>query len=390
MLNDACPTPIRVMMLGLRGFPDVQGGIERICERHCAVLADLGCEVEVVMRKRYVPADVAARNAGIKVRRLWSPKSRSLEAFVHTFLGVLYAAWRRPDILHIHAVGPAIWTPLARLFGLRVVVMHHGPDYERQKWGPVARRVLRLGERVGMRYANQRVVSTRAIRDHVMEKHGRTSIVLPNGITLPTPTETADALKEFSLERGRYVLLVSRLVKEKRHLDLIEAFAQADLEGWKLVLVGSSDHPDEYVRDLQRVVKATPNVVWTGLQTGRPLAELYSNAGLFVLPSSHEGMSIALLEALGYGLPVLASDIPANLEVGLPPEHYFPLGNVAALSEAMGDPAILQTSAAQREALRTWLAKQYDWLDIGRRLLDVYLSAAGISESWSRAEEQVE
>ena len=60
-------------------------------------------------------------------------------------LGVLRSAWTRPDILHIHSVGPALFTPLARAFGLRVVVTHHLANYENKKWGPAARLVLRLG-----------------------------------------------------------------------------------------------------------------------------------------------------------------------------------------------------------------------------------------------------
>lgn len=101
---------------------------------------------------------------------------------------------------------------------------------------------------------------------------------------------------------------------------------------WKPAIVGASDHPHDYVKDVLGEAAATPGVVGTGLQTGLALRELYGRAGVFVLPSSHEGLPIAMLEALSYGLPVIASDIPANLEVGLPSEHYFPLGDVGALA----------------------------------------------------------
>ncbi|TCJ18046.1 glycosyltransferase [Parasulfuritortus cantonensis] len=360
-------------MLGLRGFPGVQGGVETHAQHLCPLLAAAGCHVEVIVRSAYQPPSVGDHWQGVRFRRLWAPKSKGLEAIVHSFLGVLYAGLiRRPDVLHIQAIGPAVMTPLARLFGLRVVVTHHGPDYDRQKWGQVARWVLQLGERFGMRWSHGRIVISEVIRGLVRQKHGRESTLIPNGVVLPDLPDSADALAKFGLDAGRYVVLVSRLVPEKRHFDLIRAFDQAALPGWKLAIVGASDHPDEYVRSVIEAAKATPGTVCTGLQTGEALRQLYAHAGIFVLPSSHEGLPIALLEALSYGLPVVASDIPANLEVGLPAAHYFPLGDTEALAERLRAFAAQPLTPGLRNERRAWVKTRFDWHDIARRTLLVY------------------
>jgi glycosyltransferase involved in cell wall biosynthesis len=124
---------ISVMVLGLRGFPMVQGGVETHAENLYAELAQMGCEVEVLVRDRSQPLENPPVWKGIRFTRLWAPRGKRFEAIAHTLFGVIYAAWKRPDVLHIHAIGPALLTPLARLFGLNVVVTHHGADYERQK-----------------------------------------------------------------------------------------------------------------------------------------------------------------------------------------------------------------------------------------------------------------
>lgn len=363
---------MKVIFLGLRGFPGIQGGVETHAEHLCPMLADLGCEVTAIVRSPYMPADKGASWRGVRFVRVWSPKSKGLEAIIHTFLGVLVAAWRRPDVLHIHAIGPALMTPLARLLGVKVVVTHHGPDYERQKWGGFAKMALKFGERWGMRWSNGRIVISQVIRNLVYQKHGRDSVLIPNGVSLPALPASKGVLDKFGLSAGRYVLLVSRLVPEKRHLDLMEAFKRAALPGWKLVIVGSSDHPDAYTRQVLDVANATSNVVCTGFQSGLALQELYAHASLFVLPSSHEGLPIALLEALSYGLPVLASDIPANKEVGLPKEHYFPLGDVATLSGLLCGFAGRTMHSEHREMRRKWVAERYDWQCIANQTLTVY------------------
>ncbi len=362
---------MEVMWLGLRGFPGVMGGVETHAEQICLRLAKLGCKVEVIVRTGYLPAqniDVP----GVRMTRIWAPKSKNLEAFVHTFLGVLYAGIRRPDVLHIQAIGPAIMTPLARLLGLRVVVTNHGPDYDRQKWGYFAKWMIKQGESRGMRYANARIVISETIQAHVLKTYGLESVRIPNGVTLPDLTAETDALARFGLEAGRYVLLVSRLVPEKRHDDLIRAFAKAAIPGWKLAIVGCADHPDEYSAHIEGLAAETPGVVLAGFQTGDALKQLFAHAGFFVLPSSHEGLPIALLEALSFGLPVLASSIPANLEIGLSAEHYFPLGDIEVLAQRLGEFADMGWDAAQAEGVRRWVSERYSWDLASRSTLDVY------------------
>jgi glycosyltransferase involved in cell wall biosynthesis len=191
-------------------------------------------------------------------------------------------------------------------------------------------------------------------------------------VALPELPETTEALERFGLARGKYVLLVSRLVPEKRHLDLIRGFELAQLQGWKLALVGGSDHPDDYSRALEEATQRTPGVVATGFQSGLALRELYAHAGAFVLPSSHEGLPIALLEALSFGLPVIASDIPANLEVGLPGTSYFPLGDALILAERLNNLAICGAEdVAVRAERRAWVVERYDWQIVARQTRDV-------------------
>jgi len=285
----------------------------------------------------------------------------------------------RPDVLHIHAVGPALLTPLARLLGLRVIVTHHGPDYDREKWSGFARWVLRLGEWMGMRFSNERIAISTTIQNIIADRHGRSAAIIPNGVEVPELPRTCLTVRELSLVPARYVLQVSRFVPEKRQLDLIRAFSEAAIPGWKLALVGSIDGGDAYTAEVIRVAGKTPNVVLTGFQQGRALQELFGHAGVFVLPSSHEGLPIALLEALSFGLPVIASDIPANLELGLPPECYFPLGNVPELIGHL-EQSVREVSPSERAErvshLRAWVAQRYNWNTVARQTLEVYRRAS--------------
>jgi len=371
--------PLRVVLLGLRGFPDVQGGVEKHCERLAVHLARMGCEVTVLTRRPYVHPERTAYH-GVQLRALPAVRSRSLEAFTHTLLGV-FAAWRlRPDVLHLHAIGPALWTPLARFLGLRVVVTHHGPDYERKKWGRLAKSILRCGENLGVRYAHRVIAIAPNIAAALTQRYHRSVDVIPNGVDLPVPRRTAGAPKSFGLLPGRYFLAVGRFVPEKGFSDLLEAFVRFSsrrggrLQDWKLAIVGQADHASAYSRRVLEMAAGSPGVVLTGFLTGRALEEMYSHAGLFVLPSTYEGLPLVLLEALSYGLPCVVSDIPANraVQVDLPEGRFFRPGDVEDLSRKLTAWAAQTVTPAWRRRLRRILADRYDWRQIALRTREVY------------------
>ncbi|MBK3745973.1 glycosyltransferase, partial [Paraburkholderia aspalathi] len=177
----AAKTSPRVTILGLRGIPDVQGGVEKHVEALSRHFVEQGWDVEVVGRKPYLKNQIPYRWEGVQVTPLWAPTSMKFEAIAHTLLGVLRAAIKRPDIVHIHAIGPSLITPVARLFGLRVVVTHHGFDYNRQKWGGFARFMLKFGEWAGMRFAHGRIAVSNDIARTMERKYHVPVTFIPNG-----------------------------------------------------------------------------------------------------------------------------------------------------------------------------------------------------------------
>ena len=368
---------MRVTALGLRGLPNVEGGVETHAENLYPRLAALGCDVEVVVRTPF--SSPGQRTFGpLRLRRLWSPQYAGIEALVHSLLGVLYAGWSRPDVLHIHAIGPALVTPLARLLGLRVVITHHGPDYDRDKWGPFGKLVLRLGEQFGMRWSQARIAISPVIRDLIRDRHQRDCDLIPNGVPAATLRSADDHVRRLGLEPGRYFLLVGRMVPEKRQLDLIDAYREVRGSEWRLAIAGRlSDEP--YSHEVRQRAEQC-GAVLTGFVQGEALAQLYSHAGAFILPSSHEGLPIALLEALSYGLRIVASDIPANIAVGLPSTCYFPLGDIASLARHLADVVAAPDAFAERTARRRWVGERYDWDQVARQTLTVYQRIAKVKK----------
>jgi glycosyltransferase involved in cell wall biosynthesis len=368
-------TGLRVTMLGLRGFPNVQGGVERHVEHLARELTAIGCHVEAILRTPYIDDKARRTWQGIDLYPMWSPRRMGVEPFVHTLLGVLRAGWTRPDVLHIHGIGPALFTPLARALGLNVVVTHHMANYENEKWSAFGRALLRLGERVSMKLSHGRIAVSLSLANRMSGEYHVDVRTIPNGIVPPRPATSRAILGEFGLTPRRYFVTVARIDQQKRQLDLIEAFAKLGPTGWKLALVGGADYNSEYTRTVDAAARETPGVVMLGARTGDELAAMYANAGAFVLPSSHEGQPIAVLEALSYGCRVVLSDIPAHTEIGCRGARYFTPGDIDGLATQLHAVCTADEGATLDEAERARIVRAHNWRRIAEDTLAVYDAA---------------
>jgi glycosyltransferase involved in cell wall biosynthesis len=465
---------MKIVVTGTRGIPNIMGGVETHCEELFPRMVERGFDVTVIRRSNYVKDDLTEWK-GVKLETIASPKKKSLEAIIHTFRAINKAKKMRADVVHINAIGPALLVPYAKLLGMKVVFTHHGPDYDRDKWGFAAKTMLKLGERMGCMFADDVIVISNVIKDLIARKYGRTKRVhlIYNGVSTPEICDYPEYFEELGIEPGKYILGMCRFVPEKNLHHLVEAFVKwkeslntertehtetmrdvslnhesNESDEWneknskntreacslstkvsyddsassackqayaattdsssmplhgicmpheqkhrfaqkhnladgipenatqtptpntpniKLVLAGDTDFEDAYSLGLKEMARKN-GVVLTGFIKGKKLHSLLTNCRCYCLPSSHEGLPIALLEAMSYGVKVIVSDIPANLEVGLPKDDYFHCGDVDELATKLG-----RVIASPLEHVDYDMTK-YDWDKIADDVSEVYNS----------------
>ena len=321
---------MKVAFIGQKGIPAKSGGVDIHTENLAYYLTQKGAEVFVYNRKGYLEGDLAGIKEwkGIKLITLPFINTKNLAAITHSFLATIDAVIKKVDVIHYHGIGPSllIWIPKLLRPKTKVVATLHSFDYGNDKWGSFARLMLKSGEKLMCKYADEVIVLTALMRDYLYQRHGRDSVIIPNGAKAETieKSKMLEILNNFNLEEKKYLVSVSRLIRLKGIQYVINSFKKLKDKGvlahdYKLVIVGDG----EYENELKKLADNHSDIVFCGNQKGDSLVALYTGAALFIQSSEMEGLSISLLEAMSYGLPILASDISANREAAAETATYF-------------------------------------------------------------------
>ncbi|HTS38531.1 MAG TPA: glycosyltransferase family 4 protein [Candidatus Solibacter sp.] len=367
------PRRLRVAFIGGRGVVSKYSGIEAYYDEVGARLTEMGHEVTVYCRSYFTPA--MSEHRGMRIVRLPTFRSKHLETLVHTFFSTAHALTQRYDVIHYHALGPALFSFIPRLLGQKTAVTVQGLDWQRKKWGRLASFVLRMGERASVTFPNGTTVVSQALQQRFRERHGVEAFYVPNGGVLRKWREPHKIL-EWGLEPGNYALFLGRFSPEKGCHLLVEAFERLSTNV-KLVMAGASSYCDEYSRNLRR--HASDRIRMFDWVSGDDLDELLTNAMLFVLPSDMEGLSLALLDAMGAGLCVLTSNVPENLEVVEGGAGFtFQNGNASDLADRLRflifNPAVREAAG---KAARQRVEEQYQWHTIAAEIEKAYFELMG-------------
>lgn len=359
--------PLRIAFIGGRGVGGAYSGIETYYEEIGSRLSARGHEVTAYCRSYFTP-DVPTYR-GVRVRRLPSLRSKHLETLSHSILCTLDSLRGDYDIIQFHAIGSAPLALIPRLLGRTTLVSVRGLDWQRAKWGAVARTVLRFGERASASCPTATVVVSRTLQQHYVQAHRRVPYCIPNAVP-PCVRRAPDRMRALGLEPERFLLFAGRLSPEKGVHTLLEAMRP--MAGRMTVaLAGGTSYSNEYIESLRRA--AWPDVRFLGSVDRETMSELYTNCYAYVLPSAMEGLSVGLLEALGFGTCIVTTDIPENLEVVGSAALTFRHGDVAGLRDRLQ--LLLDRPDVVRDYRRRAAERaltQPDWDATARRTEDLY------------------
>ena len=307
---------MKIAVIGCKGLPPHEGGIEHHSAEIYSRIVTKGHLIDLFARSSYT--GVSWRDPsefqGVRIVSLPGSRFNGVDALVNSAISTVASSLRRYDIVHFHALGPSLWLWLPYLITRsKIIVTCHGLDWQRGKWGKFSSLLIRLGELVAVRFAHRIIVVSEDLQLYFRQAYGRETIYIGNA-----PARYAESDLSFSygtslgLNKSRYILFLGRVVPEKCPGLLITAFQQLQLEGWKLVIAGGIADDSAFAKDLLRLAAGRTDIVFTGELRGSQLAEIVRNAGIFMLPSALEGLSLALLEAMHEKVPVIASDLPIH------------------------------------------------------------------------------
>jgi glycosyltransferase involved in cell wall biosynthesis len=373
---------MKIAVIGAKGLPAHQGGIERYCEEMYPGMVAQGHTVDLFARQSYtnLPGFGRYDYKGVRVISMPSIPLKGVDAFFASGLGTIASILNRYDVVHFHALGPAIFCWLPKLTrSAKVVVTCHGLDWQRSKWGKFSSGLIHKGEKAAVKYADEIVVVSKELQSYFLKTYGIETRYIPTApATYQASDPTLPYLNSLGLEKGRYILFLGRLVPEKRPDLLLEAFNHLQPSGWKLVLAGGSSDAPAFQAQLYQMAEGNPHITFTGEIQGESLSQIVRGAGLFVLPSDVEGLPLVMLEAMREKIPVLASNIaPHRQLIGENRGLLFEAGNLEScihqLNHALSQPEQLAENASLAQY---YVQHNHSWDKIAFENLSLYAQIA--------------
>jgi len=304
---------LKILVLNYE-YPPIGGGGGRLCAQVSEALANRGHEVVVLTPgMRHLPPYEESGN--LKLYRVGAWRQRedacSVPEMGFTTLRCLPAATRlfkkwRPDIIHCHFVVPT--GILARILLMLhkipyVLTAHLGdvPGGVPQQTDHLFKLALPLARNIWSKAAAVTAVSSHVADLAATAYHRQPEIVL-NGIIPPQ-----ESVPRESGSNVLRLLMLGRLSIQKNPILILEALQLLPKEGWQLDIIGDGPLRGE-VEELLASEHRLPVSLHGWLSPPR-VKELLAQSDILVMPSLSEGLPMAAIEALWYGLAIVGSDI---------------------------------------------------------------------------------
>ncbi len=364
---------MKISMLGQKQVPSRQGGVEIVVEELATRMVQLGNNVTCYNRNDKSASFSSNEYKGVQLKKVITINQKGLAAMTSSFFATMKILFSKTDIVHYHAEGPCAMMWILKFFSKKkLVATIHGLDWQRAKWGNFASKYIQFGEKVAVKYADEIIVLSENMQTYFKTKYNRDTVYIPNGVSKPNILKAKIIKEKYNVNTNDYILYLGRIVPEKGIHYLVSAFMNLATDK-KLIIAGGSSDTNSYYEELKQMARSNPNIIFTGFVEGEELAELYSNAYIYCLPSDVEGMPLSLLEAMSYNNCCLTSDIKELEEVIEDKGLIFKKSNVKDLENKLS--GLLQDETRvnmYKEQSQNYVLKKYNWDEVTNQTLSLY------------------
>ncbi len=350
---------MRLAFLGTRGVPARYGGFETAAEEIGRRLVGLGHQVVVYCRNG---DPQLTQHEGMDLVHLPSLRLRCSETISHTALSAIDVRRRSVDVAVVFNTANGPLLPLLRRYGIPVALNVDGLDWQRAKWGPLARAYYSQARQLAVRWADELIADARSIQEYYAHTYGVSSEFIAYGA--PILHELADdRLGDLGLITRGFHLVVARFEPENCIDVIVEGYRKSSAK-LPLVVVGSTPHDRPYRRRVERRAGADRRIRLVGSIWDQDLLnQLYVHAASYLHGHSVGGTNPSLLRAMGAAVPVIAIDVGFTREVLDDTGAYFraPLD----LAERIEEIEVDEVAARERgRRAQKRAALLYDWDEV--------------------------
>ncbi|MDO8529517.1 MAG: glycosyltransferase family 4 protein [bacterium] len=358
---------MRIAFIGQKGLPAANGGVERHTENLAVRLAEMGHKIFVYAKNDYTEKTLGEYK-GVKLIHIPSVSVEVINKILYSFLSNFHAAFQKYDIIHFQSKSSAFFSFIPKIFRIKTAIIltfRRRRNYKKSL-GWLGKELRRYAEQLAVRIASKIIVLKKSTRDYIFNKYKIKAAYIPEGSEVRRNL-CSKVLERWNLKEKRYVIADGSLCKNEEIKTIVEAFKNLEdtnkiPNNFKLVIIDSDFNSND-----------RKNIIFTDNPTNATLEQLFSHSYLFIAPSESENSSATLLEAMGYGIAPLVSDIPKNLEAIGKCGFSFKSKSGEDLKEKL---AYLVNKPSEVERMgkmaREKAQKDYGWDKIVRKTLHIY------------------
>lgn len=353
----------KVAIIGTQGVPANYGGFESLVENIIGINQSKEIAYTVFCSSKDMKNKLEShKGAQLKYIPLHANGMQSIPYDIWSMIKAI----RGYDTILILGTSGCIFLPILKwLSRKRIVVNIDGLEHKRDKWGKLAKWILKTSESIAVKFADVIIADNKGIQNYVTDTYGKKSEMIAYGgdhVIRDIPeNKQAEILKHYGLTKNEYAIKVCRIEPENNCHIVLEAFAQSRK---KLMFIGNWNKND-YARNLKAKYEKYENIsIQNAIYDLDILFTLRKNAWRYIHGHSAGGTNPSLVEAMFFARPILAFDVIYNRETTHNEAYYFK--NIEDLVN------LLKQENLNGEQMYKIASKEYTWKHIAKQYEALY------------------